>query len=342
MALSHQRIRVGVAFDSAASRRAVRAACTGARDIELVIVSSSAMAVVNRRASQHLDRIVIDAELNDGRQAITALMAAGATTELIVITNDPKAVATSLSVPSTQLVANAPDESRAGKIVVDALRATTPSLRSAPLDRALPRMAAPSEKAKRRDLVVLGCSTGGPEALATVLRQLPSDFPAPIVVVQHMPPKFTGLLASRLDRDCALNVREVTDTVVAKRGEVWIAPGDRHLVIANSLCKLELNDNPPENSCRPSVDVLFRSAAVTHGNRTVAAILTGMGDDGSRGAAKLSEAGAHIIAQDEASSVVWGMPGSVVKAGLAHSVAPIVDLAAELRAQFLVPAGRAT
>ena len=194
---------------------------------------------------------------------------------------------------------------------------------------------------RRREILLIGCSTGGPEALPVVLGGLPASLTVPIVVVQHMPPKFTALLASQLDSSSPFDVREVDGPVRAKAGEVWLAPGDRHLVVKDTSGRLDLSDDPPENACRPAVDVLFRSAAATYGRRSIAVILTGMGTDGRAGAARLKAEGAYVIAQDEQSSVVWGMPGAVTKAGLADEVRPLDSVAAAVCAQFAPAAGLA-
>ena len=187
----------------------------------------------------------------------------------------------------------------------------------------------------RVDAVVVGVSTGGPNALAEVLPALPADLPVPVLVVQHMPPLFTRSLADRLDRASALAVREASDGDVAAPGAVWIAPGGRHLDVVREggAVRLRTHEGPPENNCRPAVDVLFRSAAAVWGRHALGVVLTGMGHDGAAGAGDLARAGARVVAQDEATSVVWGMPGAVVRAGLADAVVPLGRVAAEVAAR---------
>lgn len=182
------------------------------------------------------------------------------------------------------------------------------------------------------ELLAIGCSTGGPAALAEVLKGLPASLSVPVVLVQHMPASFTKVLAGRLDAVSPLRVREATGGEVLEPGHVWVAPGERHLTVAREGDALvtRLNGDPPECFCRPSVDVLFRSVAATVGGNSVAVVLTGMGQDGLRGATALREAGATIVAQDEATSVVWGMPGYVTRAGLAHVVLPLPEIAPAL------------
>jgi two-component system chemotaxis response regulator CheB len=181
-------------------------------------------------------------------------------------------------------------------------------------------------------ILAIGASTGGPNALAELISLLPGDLGVPVVIVQHMPPVFTQLLAERLDRTSRLTVKEGYDGAVLRAGEAWVAPGDFHMVVSREGTEtlLRTNKNTPENSCRPAVDVLFRSVAEVYGGNTLAVVLTGMGRDGTAGCQVLSKVGAGILVQDEASSVVWGMPRSVAEAGLADSVLNLKDIAAAI------------
>jgi len=182
------------------------------------------------------------------------------------------------------------------------------------------------------ELVVIGVSTGGPNALVDLLPRLPGDLRVPILIVQHMPPMFTKLLAERLNARCQLRVREAEAGDRPQPGQVFIAPGDYHMVVERDLrgMSLSLSQGPPENSCRPAVDVLFRAAAATYGAGCLAVILTGMGQDGLRGSEAIVAAGGAVLAQDEATSVVWGMPGFVARAGIASEVLPLSELAAAI------------
>ncbi|HEU4587336.1 MAG TPA: chemotaxis response regulator protein-glutamate methylesterase [Gemmatimonadales bacterium] len=182
------------------------------------------------------------------------------------------------------------------------------------------------------EVVAIGVSTGGPNALATLLPRLPADFPVPVLVVQHMPPLFTRFLADRLDGRCRVRVSEARAGMVLERGRVYIAPGDWHMMVERRGADVVIttHQGPPENSCRPAVDVLFRSCAAAYGEATLAIVLTGMGQDGLRGCQALSETGAPILVQDEPSSVVWGMPGTVAEAGLADQVLPLDQIAAAI------------
>ncbi len=202
----------------------------------------------------------------------------------------------------------------------------------------------PAAKAARRgpqgrvDIVAIGSSTGGPDALTKVLTGLPAELPVPVVVTQHMPPVFTRMFAERLDRSTPLTVVEAGDGMELTAGTVYIAPGDRHLVLhrRGTVMVTQLSGAPPENSCRPAVDVMFRSVAQLFGASAYAAVLTGMGYDGRGGAKVLRDAGAEILAQDEQSSVVWGMPGAVVGAGLADQVLPLDQIASCLTTRLKV------
>ena len=191
------------------------------------------------------------------------------------------------------------------------------------------------------DVIVIGTSTGAPEALSKVLPALPGELPVPVLVVQHMPKTFTAHLAGRLDRDCALSVGEAAGGEVPEPGQVWLAPGGQHMLVRRRAGRVELalNADPPENSCRPAVDPLLRAAAQVHGGRVLAVVMTGMGYDGLSGCEKVIGAGGQVLAQDEASSVVWGMPGVVVAAGLADEVIPL-DRIAEAILGRPVPGGK--
>jgi two-component system chemotaxis response regulator CheB len=190
----------------------------------------------------------------------------------------------------------------------------------------------PSCKPDQVHILAIGTSTGGPNALAEVFRQLPADFSVPIVIVQHMPPMFTRLLAERMSSEFSIPVREGASGTLLEPGRAWIAPGDHHMIVVRdgTQVRLMLHQDPPENSCRPAADVLLRSVAKTFGPNSLSAILTGMGQDGLRGCEAIREAGGQILAQDETTSVVWGMPGYVARAGLADRVLPLSLIADEI------------
>jgi two-component system chemotaxis response regulator CheB len=185
------------------------------------------------------------------------------------------------------------------------------------------------------NVVAIGASTGGPNALAEIFAMLPATLPVPIVLVQHMPPMFTRLLAERLSAQSRIVVQEAAPGTQLRPGRAWIAPGDYHMAVVRDACavRLRVHQDPPENSCRPAADVLLRSVAQAYGSGALCVILTGMGQDGLLGCKAVRAAGGHIVAQDEATSVVWGMPGAVVRAGLADRVLPISLIADEVLRQ---------
>ncbi len=181
-------------------------------------------------------------------------------------------------------------------------------------------------------VLVIGVSTGGPAALEKLLPALPADFPLPILVAQHMPRLFTALLAERLNGLCRLTVREAEPSAPMQRGVVYLARGDWHLEIARTSGRnaLRLHQDQPAEHCRPSVDLLFRSAASAYGAGVLAVVLTGMGTDGLDGCRAVRAAGGRILVQDRQTSTVWGMPGAVAGAGLADQVLPLESIAGEI------------
>lgn len=179
------------------------------------------------------------------------------------------------------------------------------------------------------EIVVVGVSTGGPQALQTFVPALPADLRTPVLIVQHMPAMFTRLLAERLDALSPLKVGEAKNGQVIKAGEVWFAPGGEHMYVSRQGDDLVLTTDtaPPVNECRPAVDPLFESAVQCFGSRVLGVVLTGMGNDGLAGAAAIKQVDGLVIAQDQDTSVVWGMPGVVAKADLADQVLPLAEIA---------------
>jgi two-component system chemotaxis response regulator CheB len=210
------------------------------------------------------------------------------------------------------------NKTAAGPVI--ALRSRTPSFESMKV---------------RPKALVIGISTGGPAALGAILPQFPAGFRLPVLVVQHMPPLFTRLLAERLNSICSLPVAEAVDGERVEPGRILIAPGDYHLKVVAGAggVRVHLDQSPQQNSCRPAVDALFASIGEVYGGAVIAVILTGMGQDGLRGTGILKAHGASVLAQDEASSVVWGMPGAVVNAGLADRVLPLEQVVPEILAR---------
>ena len=204
--------------------------------------------------------------------------------------------------------------------------AIAPKLPAIPARTWKPHLPAPVQ------LVAIGVSTGGPDALARLLPSLPANLSVPVLIAQHMPPIFTSLLAARLSAKSALPVQECVSGEPLTPGCVVIAPGDFHMVLQreDGVVLLKTHQGPKENFCRPSVDVLFQSVASIFGARALAVVLTGMGQDGFKGCETLRAAGARVYVQDEASSVVWGMPGFVARGGLADKILPLDQIGAEI------------
>ena len=182
------------------------------------------------------------------------------------------------------------------------------------------------------DALAIGTSTGGPNALHDVFSHLPSGLDVPVFVVQHMPPLFTGMLAERLGKVGPVPFHEGAEGMLVEPGHAYLAPGGLHMEAKRdgARVRLHLHEGPPENSCRPAVDPLFRSLAPLYGPGLLAVVMTGMGQDGLRGCKHVRERGGEILVQDEASSVVWGMPGYVAEAGLADAVVPLKLLPQEI------------
>ncbi|MDE2515101.1 MAG: chemotaxis response regulator protein-glutamate methylesterase [Rhodospirillales bacterium] len=180
-------------------------------------------------------------------------------------------------------------------------------------------------------LLAIGSSTGGPQALFTLVQALGPRLPLPVVLTQHMPASFTPILATHLSKIGGLPCTEARDGEVLAPGHLYLAPGDRHLLIeGGASLRARLSADPPENFCRPAVDPMLRSANTACAGRVLVAMLTGMGHDGLAGTRAVVEAGGTAIAQDEASSVVWGMPGAIARAGLCHAVLPLARIAPKL------------
>lgn len=223
-------------------------------------------------------------------------------------------------------------ESQAGRA---ARRPPLPPVRRQPATRSVLSQGTPG-----CDAVVVGTSTGGPVALREVLTRLPGDLPVPVLIVQHMPAQYTHSLAQRLNEVSPLEVVEACDGMTLEPGWAFLAPGGRQMKIVpqGSRRKIQITDDSPENSCRPSADYLFRSAAEVFGGRVVAVVMTGMGRDGAEGCRRLKERGAHIIAQHPDGCVVYGMPKAVVDEQLADRVVPLSEIAAAIMEQiFTVP-----
>ena len=228
------------------------------------------------------------------------------------------------------------------KELLDKLVALGPRMAAQPARApapARPVAARPQAPARRPSLIAIGSSTGGPQALRDVIAALPRDTNVPIVITQHMPKLFTAILAEHLSK-LGLPAKEATHGETLKPGHIYLAPGDFHMTLKGGQggpIIAQLDQGPPVNFCRPAVDPLFNSCAAVAGNGVLAVVLTGMGHDGRDGARIVREAGGQVIAQDQASSVVWGMPGAVAEAGLADQILPLKDIGPELARRLKGP-----
>jgi two-component system, chemotaxis family, protein-glutamate methylesterase/glutaminase len=282
-----------------------------------------------RKNYPRLPVIMFSALTERGARATLDALALGATDYFTkpVSTNGAEA---SLKVIREELIPRIKDLCAHMQCTADA-----PSVRIAPAETLRFRPRQPRPCTCPIEVLAIGASTGGPNALAEVFAHIPADFPVPIVIVQHMPPMFTRLLAERLSAEHRVPVAEATSGAVLQAGHALIAPGNFHMIVVREGMRVRtlLHQDPPENSCRPSVDVLFRSVAASFGAGTLAVVLTGMGQDGLHGSESIREAGGQILAQDEHSSVVWGMPGAVARAGLADRVLPLSLVGSEIVAR---------
>ncbi len=336
-------IRVLVVDDSALVRRLVTTALRQAPDIEIAGVARDGLEAVRLVGELDPDVVTLDIEMPnlDGLGALTQIRETHPRLPVIMFsTLTERGAAATLDALSRGASDYVTKPSNTGQIAdgIAAIRdQLVPRIRAlAGMRKLTPGTARPVVRRPRPrpattpvSALLIGCSTGGPDALARLLPRLPADLGIPVFVVQHMPPVFTAMLAQRLDKASALTVREAVDGELARPGEVLIAPGDFHLRLTQSALgvRVALDQGPQENFCRPAVDVMFRSAVPIHGAGALAVVLTGMGQDGLAGAKDLAALGAQVLVQDEESSVVWGMPGAIAGAGLADDVLPLEQIA---------------
>lgn len=351
-----RRIRVLIVDDAVVIRKIVADVLAEDPAIEIVGAAANGRIALQKITQVQPDLIILDIEMPemDGLQALEAIRATHPKLPVIMFSTltERGAAATidALTLGASDYVTkptNAGSVGAARQRVRDQLLPkikalcgvlpppAAPSRAALRLDSARLAVTAPAARWSERaaaDILAIGVSTGGPNALAELIPRLPAAFPVPVVIVQHMPPMFTKFLADRLNSQSPLEVREAAAGDRVQPGTVLIAPGDHHLVLRRSGTEVvaALTQDPPENSCRPAVDVLFRSVEEIYGKRALALILTGMGHDGLAGCEAIKRSGGRVLAQDEATSVIWGMPGFVVKAGLADRVLPLPEIAREL------------
>lgn len=353
--LLSRRIRVMVVDDSVVTRRVLSETIGAAADLEVVGTAASGRLALAKLDNLSPDIITLDVEMPDmdglatltelrkRRPTLPVLMCSTLTERGAGVTMDALALGASdfVTKPGVMTPGGMP---AFAQVLIPKLRAlgrqrssamTGASTTVADGARPVRPMAPPRPAAVVAapvEVVVLGISTGGPNALAEMIPLIGEALPVPLLIVQHMPPIFTRLLAERLGRLARFPVREAANGDPVLPGQVYVAPGDFHMTVAGNSRERQivLNTDPPENSCRPSVDVLFRSAAASWRAGVLAVVMTGMGHDGMRGCEAVRAGGGHVLAQDEATSVVWGMPGYVAQAGLADEVLPLQGIAAAI------------
>ncbi len=343
-------IQVLIVDDSTVIRRILREAFSADPIFEIAGAATNGRAALMMIEQSCPDIVILDIEMPemDGLQALTAIRERYPKLPVIMFSTLTAhgAVATveALTRGATDYVTKSSDLGKYSDAVERVRRQLVPKAkaicdatlfrRSAAKDAqwGVPSLNAPPLASTVIDAVAIGTSTGGPNALASVMGAIPQDFPVPILIVQHMPPLFTKYLAERLRASGNIPVAEAKHGEELFAGGAWIAPGDYHMTVVRNgtHVRIQTNQNPAENSCRPSVDVLFRSVAKAYGRSTLAVVMTGMGQDGLRGCEHIKVAGGQVLAQDEHSSVVWGMPGFVAKAGLADRVLPLDQIGAEI------------
>jgi two-component system chemotaxis response regulator CheB len=342
--------------DSAVIRAAIARILETDPAIRVVARASNGQAALDALKLHDVDVLVLDIEMPvmDGMTALPRLLAADPNLRVIMASTlttrgaDIAMRALRLGAadyvpkPSASQVAG---DARFGPELIEKVRGLARLRRHARAPSVLSPTAAPQAALKSALrppprqaplLLAIGSSTGGPNALFTLVQSLARALPVPVVLTQHMPAAFTPILADHIDKLGVLPCREGVDEMRLRPGEITLAPGDRPLLIQRDAAGLHvrLSDTPPVNFCRPAVDPMLESACDATGGRVLAVILTGMGHDGMAGARRIVEAGGAALAQDEATSVVWGMPGAVARAGLAHAVLPLAQIGPKILAML--------
>jgi two-component system chemotaxis response regulator CheB len=340
-------IRVLVVDDSVVIRRLVTQVLAEDPEIEVAGIAANGSIALGRIPQVNPDVVSLDIEMPemDGIETLrrirerhpglcvimfSALTARGAEHTLEALSLGARDYVTK---PANLGSLEASIESLRGELIPKIKQFFAASPASLPARHGRPAVRPAAAADHKPEVVAIGVSTGGPNALAQIFPQFPANFPCPILVVQHMPPLFTRLLAERLNTHSDIQVEEAADGMPLERGKALIAPGDFHMRVERRDQQLvaRLDQGPPQNSCRPAVDALFTALAQVCGGRVLGVVLTGMGHDGLRGAQELKSQGALMLAQDKASSVVWGMPGAIAAAGFADKVLPLSAVVAEIQ-----------
>lgn len=350
--MSQGPIRVLIADDSHAYRSLLTEALERAGGIEVAGSVVNGELAVELARVKRFDVVILDIEMPvmDGLTALPRILEASPGLKVIMVSSMTEAGA---RVTMRALALGAVDfipkprasplcrkvEELAG-ILVEKVRAL--GMSRPETTKGIPPDARPVRRRPgvRPDILVIGASTGGPNAVSELFAGLGPCFPLPILLVQHIPPIFSRLLAERYQRETGRSCREAVEGESVRAGHTYVAPGDFHMKVLarGDRMQLALSREDPENYCRPSLDVLVRSVARAYQDRSLLVVLTGMGEDGLRGAGELHRAGGRIFVQDPATSVVWGMPGAIHRAGLSHGMSSIPGLVTEIRKAMTVDA----
>lgn len=350
------KIRVMLVDDSVVVRRALANALEAEHDFVIAATAANGALALTRLETLEVDAVVLDIEMPelDGIATLRRIRAKWPMLPVIMCSTLTERGASvtieALSAGATDYVTKPQAQASYASAVASLREELSRKIRGVvrphvmPVSRpsAHPATAPPPVLAPHRgaheppEILAIGCSTGGPNALLEVWRGIPKSFPAPIVVVQHMPPIFTRMLGERLTALGGVPVREGDEGTPLRPGQALIAPGGRHMEVvrAGGVATSHLHDGEPENSCRPAADVLFRSVASAYGARVLGVVLTGMGQDALLGSRAIVERGGSVVVQDEATSVVWGMPGFVARAGLAKEIVPLGEVAPAILRAF--------
>jgi two-component system chemotaxis response regulator CheB len=347
--LSHtEKIKVIIVDDSAVFRGFWGRIISASSDIEVVTTASDGLTGVSTVKNHEVDVVLLDIEMPrmNGLQALPEILKSKPNVKVIIASSltreGSRTAIEALALGASEYIAKP-----AGIQQNDALENLVHELLAKIRALGARNKRLPSNKSiiteirkfiQPPKLLVIGTSTGGPNALSYVLQHLSAKVELPILIVQHMPPEFTRMLAERLGKDAGRIAFEGAAGQKVQSGHIYVGPGDFHMEVERDLADnwtIRLNKEAPEHFCRPAVDRLFTSVAKFCHRDVLAVILTGMGEDGRIGCEKIRDSGGIVIAQDEASSVVWGMPGAVVRAGLAHYVTPLNEVAQKIESLVL-------
>jgi two-component system, chemotaxis family, protein-glutamate methylesterase/glutaminase len=347
-----ERIRVLIVDDSVVIRRLVTHALEQEPLLEIVGSASNGRLALAKVEQLKPDVITLDVEMPemDGLETLRQLRKIHSTARVIMFSTltarGASVTLEALSLGAADYVAKVSNDGELNQSLTRLRDDLVPKIKQffqikASAPAAAPVAVKPSAvrgRLVRPEILAIGVSTGGPTALESVIPKLRRDFPLPVVIVQHMPRVFTRLLAERLDLSSQLSVKEAAEGDLVEPGRVLIAPGDYHMKIGlrGGRMSVQLDQSPHLNSCRPAVDALLESLASSYRGAVLTTILTGMGQDGLRGAAALHALGGQVIVQDEATSVVWGMPGAVANAGLSDSTVPLDRIVDQIESRLKI------